>query len=127
MMMRILRSESKVKLANRLLRTNSPGLLSGSTLTGAMTTGPFLSPKVPLTGGRGGFSPTGEAEESQEGSVSLRQRFLKSDTVDSPSDKINCCAPPKYPQSCYYSLSIWSIIMLLVLELLPIIWGFWGK
>ena len=61
MMMRILRSDSSVKLANRLLRTNSPGLLSGSTLTGAMVTGPFLSPGVPLTGGRGGFSPTGEA------------------------------------------------------------------
>lgn len=61
MMMRILRSESKVKLANKLFRTNSPGLLSGSTLTGAMMTGPFLSPKVLLTGGTGGFSPTGEA------------------------------------------------------------------
>lgn len=62
MMMRILRSESKVKLANKLFKTNSPGLLSGSTLTGAMMTGPFLSPKVPVMGGRGGFSPTGEAE-----------------------------------------------------------------
>lgn len=61
MMMRILRSESRVKLANKLLRTNSPGLLSGSTLTGAMSTGPFLSPCVPLAGGAGGF--TGEADE----------------------------------------------------------------
>lgn len=61
MMMRILRSESKVKLANKLFRTNSPGLLSGSTFTGAMMTGPFLSPKELLTGGTGGFSPTGEA------------------------------------------------------------------
>lgn len=74
MMMRILRSESKVKLANKLLRTNSPGLLSGSTLTGAMTTGPFLSPRVPLTGGRGGFSPTGEAEESQENTSESKTR-----------------------------------------------------
>lgn len=62
MMIRILRSESNVKLANKLLRTNSPGLLSGSTLTGAMMTGPFLSPNVPLAGGSGGFSPTGEAD-----------------------------------------------------------------
>lgn len=69
MMMRILRSESKVKLANKLFRTNSPGLLSGSTLTGAMMTGPFLSPKGPLTGGRGGFSPTGEAD-GESGQVS---------------------------------------------------------
>ena len=60
-----------MKLANKLFRTNSPGLLSGSTLTGAMTTGPFLSPNVPLTGGRGGFSPTGEAVESQDRSVSF--------------------------------------------------------
>lgn len=73
MMMRIFRSESKVKLANRLFRTNSPGLLSGSTLTGAMTTGPFLSTEVPLTGGRGGFSPTGEAEESQDMWVSPKE------------------------------------------------------
>jgi len=29
-----------------------------------MKTGPFLSPNVPLAGWRGGFSPTGEAEES---------------------------------------------------------------
>lgn len=66
MMIRILRSESKVKFANKLLRTNSPGLLSGSTLTGAMTTGPFLSPNVPLAGGIGGFSPTGEAEKTNK-------------------------------------------------------------
>lgn len=65
MIMRILRSESKVKFANRLFRTNSPGLLSGSTLTGAMTTGPFLSPNVALAGGTGGFNPTGEAEKDK--------------------------------------------------------------
>lgn len=64
MMIRILRSESKVKLANKLLRTNSPGLLSGSTLTGAISTEPFLSPGVPLVGGAGGF--TGEADEQEE-------------------------------------------------------------
>lgn len=69
MMMRILRSDSKVKLANKLFRTNSPGLLSGSTFTGAMMTGLFLSPKEPLTGGTGGFSPTGEAD-GQPGEVS---------------------------------------------------------
>lgn len=69
MMMRILRSESKVKLANKLFRTNSPGLLSGSTLTGAMTTGPFLSPRVPLAGGTGVFSPAGEAD-GETGEVS---------------------------------------------------------
>lgn len=32
-------------------------------------TGPFLSPKEPLTGGTGGFSPTGEAD-GQPGEVS---------------------------------------------------------
>lgn len=71
MIIRILRSDSKVKLANRLFRTNSPGLLSGSTLTGAMATRPFLSPRVPLTGGKGDFRPTGEAE--RESDEDLRQ------------------------------------------------------
>lgn len=75
MMMRILRSESNVKLANKLFRTNSPGLLSGSTFTGAMMTGPFLSPKVPLTGGTGGFSPTGEAD-GLLGEVSKKHLYL---------------------------------------------------
>lgn len=75
MMMRILRSESNVKLANKLFRTNSPGLLSGSTFTGAMMTGPFLSPKVPLTGGTGGFSPTGEAG-GLLGEVSKKHLYL---------------------------------------------------
>lgn len=96
-MMPILRSESKVKLANRLFRTNSPGLLSGSTLTGAMTTGPFLSPEVPLTGGRGGFSPTGEAEESQDTWVSLKQTKLR-------------LLPPYFCHSHYSSLILRQVL-----------------
>lgn len=64
-MMLILRSDMEVKLANRLLRTYSPGLLSGSMLMGSMAGGPF-SPWGQLTGGMGGLLypfPTGEAEE----------------------------------------------------------------
>ena len=63
MMMRILRSEAMVKLANRLLRTNSPGLLSGSTLMGVIAGGPF-SPRGLQTGAMGGLEypfPTGDA------------------------------------------------------------------
>lgn len=65
MMIRILRSDAVVKLANRLLRTYSPGLLSGSTLMGIMAGGPF-SPWGQQTGGMGGLLypfPTGEATE----------------------------------------------------------------
>lgn len=65
MMMRILRSDRVVKLANRLLRTNSPGLLSGSTVTGMVATGPFLSPRALLTWGRGRF-PMGDAGNAQK-------------------------------------------------------------
>lgn len=66
MMIRILRSDAVVKLANRLLRTYSPGLLSGSTLMGIMAGGPF-SPWGQQTGGTGGLLypfPTGEATEA---------------------------------------------------------------
>lgn len=66
MMMRILRSDIVVKLANRLLRTYSPGLLSGSMLMGIMAGGPF-SPWGQQTGGMGGLLypfPTGEAAET---------------------------------------------------------------
>src|SRR4029434_10304255 len=62
MMMRSLRSACVVKLAKRLLRTNSPGLLSGSTVTGMVAMGPLRSPGALLTGGRGGLQ-TGEAVE----------------------------------------------------------------
>lgn len=65
MMMRILRSDRVVKLANRLLRTYSPGLVSGSTVTGMVATGPFLSPGALLTWGRGRF-PTGDAGKAQK-------------------------------------------------------------
>lgn len=65
MMMRILRSDRVVKLANKLLRTYSPGLLSGSTVTGMVATGPFLSPGALLTWGRGRF-PTGDAGKGQK-------------------------------------------------------------
>lgn len=64
MIMRILRSARVVKLTNKLLRTYSPGLLSGSTLIGNIAGGPF-SLCVPETGGTGGLIyplPTGEAE-----------------------------------------------------------------
>lgn len=64
MMMRILRSACVVKLTNKLFRTYSPGLLSGSTLMGNMAGGPF-SLCVPETGGTVGLMyplPTGEAE-----------------------------------------------------------------
>lgn len=64
MMMRILRSARVVKLTNKLFRTYSPGLLSGSMLMGSMAGGP-LSLCVPETGGTGGLIyplPTGEAE-----------------------------------------------------------------
>lgn len=65
-MMQILRSDMVVKLANRLLRTYSPGLLSGSMLMGIMAGGPF-SPWGQQTGGMGGLLypfPTGEAAEA---------------------------------------------------------------
>lgn len=68
MMMRILRSDTVVKLANRLLRTYSPGLLSGSMLMGIMAGGPF-SPWGQLTGGMGGLLypfPTGDAAETTQ-------------------------------------------------------------
>lgn len=68
MMMRIFRSDTVVKLANRLLRTYSPGLLSGSTLMGIMAGGPF-SPWGQQTGGMGGLLypfPTGEAAETTQ-------------------------------------------------------------
>lgn len=64
MMMRILRSARMVKLTNKLFKTYSPGLLSGSTLIGSMVGGPF-SFCVPETEGTGGLMyplPTGDAE-----------------------------------------------------------------
>lgn len=67
MMMRILRSARVVKLTNKLFRTYSPGLLSGSMLMGSMAGGPF-SLCVPETGGTGGLIyplPTGEAEREK--------------------------------------------------------------
>ncbi len=65
MMMRILRSDRVVKLANRLLRTYSPGLLSGSTVTGMVATGPLLSPGALHTWGRGRF-PMGDAGNAKK-------------------------------------------------------------
>ncbi|TNN54717.1 hypothetical protein EYF80_035060 [Liparis tanakae] len=62
---RVLRMDGRQYSARELILLINCTEDAGSTLTGAMTTGPFLSPRVPLTGGRGGFSPTGEAEESR--------------------------------------------------------------
>lgn len=64
MMMRILRSDCVVKLAKRLLRTYSPGRLSGSMLMGIMAGGAWLQ----HTGGMGGLlypNPTGEAGKNR--------------------------------------------------------------
>lgn len=57
---RILRSESVVKLANKLLRTYSPGRLSGSTLMDIMVPGPFSLWRW-YTGATGGLLYPGEA------------------------------------------------------------------
>lgn len=67
MMMRILRSACVVKFTNKLFRTYSPGLLSGSTLIGSMVGGPF-SLWLPETDGTGGLMyplPTGDAENGR--------------------------------------------------------------
>lgn len=57
---RILRSESMAKLANRLLRTYSPGRLSGSTLMDIMVPGPFSLWEW-YTGATGGLLYPGDA------------------------------------------------------------------
>lgn len=86
MMMRILRSDTVVKLANRLLRTYSPGLLSGSMLMGIMAGGPF-SPWGQLTGGMGALLypfPTGEAAETTQ-----KSSGWKTVLVSQAQDRIN--------------------------------------
>lgn len=76
MMMQILCSEVVVKLANKLLRTYSPGLLSGSMLIGIIVWG-FFSSWGQLTGWIGGLFPlypfpTGNAGETKEKTVYLK-------------------------------------------------------
>lgn len=88
MMTRILRSDAVVKLAKRLLRTYSPGLLSGSTLMGIMAGGPF-APWGQQTGGTGGLLypfPTGEATGAA-GKKKKRER--KKNKMEKSSGKAN--------------------------------------
>lgn len=90
-MIRILRSDAMVKLTNRLLRTYSPGLLSGSTLMGIMAGGPF-SPWGQQTGGTGGLVypfPTGEATEAAcKNERDRKKNKMENCSVGSKTDKL---------------------------------------
>lgn len=99
MMMRILRSDTVVKLANRLLRTYSPGLLSGSMLMGIMAGGPF-SPWGQLTGGMGALLypfPTGEAAETTQESSGWKTVLQSQGLASQAQDRINRRSITEFP------------------------------